>query len=126
MSESREDARTGEDARTIEGTYVFDGARSRKGYRLNKFFFSLNRAENRAAFREDADALMERFGLTDWEKDRIREKDWPALAREGGANIYVMYKMGSVTGDSLQHIGAAFRGQTLDEFLSTRTVQGAR
>ncbi len=120
MSQSREDAEQ------IEGTYVFDGALSRKGYRLNKFFFSLNRAENRMAFKEDAEALMDRFGLTDREKRWIHEKDWLALAREGGANIYVMYKMGSVTGDSLQHIGAAFRGQSLDEFLNTRKVQGAR
>ena len=114
------------DPERIEGTYVFDGAHSRRGYRLNKFFFSLNRAENRAAFKEDAEALMDRFGLSDWEKGRIREKDWLALAREGGANIYFMYKMGSVTGDSLQHIGAAFRGETLEEFLSSRKVQGAR
>lgn len=117
---------THQDRQEIEGTYVFDGAQSRKGYRLNKFFFSLNRAENRAAFKEDAEGLMDRFGLTDWEKEKVRGKDWLALAREGGANIYVMYKMGSVTGDSLQHIGAAFRGQTLEEFLGTRKVQGAR
>jgi len=110
----------------IEGTYVFDGALSRKGFRLNKFFFSLNKAENRAAFKKDADALMDRFGLSDWEKEKIHAKDWLALAREGGANIYVMYKMGSVTGDSLPDIGAAFRGQSLEEFLRTRKVQGAR
>lgn len=110
----------------IEGTYVFDGARSRKGYRLNRFFFSLNRAENREAFKRDADALMDRFGLTDWEKRKIRERDWLALTRDGGANIYVMYKLGAVTGDTLQHIGAAFRGQSLEEFLRTRKVQGAR
>ena len=120
MSESREHPKD------IEGTYVFDGAQSRKGYRLNRFFFSLNKAENRAAFREDAEALMDRFGLSEWEKEKLRAKDWLALAREGGANIYFMYKMGSVTGDSLQHIGAAFRGETLEEFLSTRKVQGAR
>ena len=120
MSQSREEPEK------IEGTYVFDGAQSSKGYRLNKFFFSLNRAENRAAYKEDPEALMERFGLTDWEKRKLREKDWLALAREGGANIYFMYKMGSVTGDSLQHIGAAFRGETLEEFLNTRKVKGAR
>lgn len=110
----------------IEGTYVFDGALSRKGFRLNKFFFSLNKAKNREAFKKDATALMDRFGLTDWEKIKINEKDWLALAREGGANIYVMYKMGSVTGDSLAEIGAAFRGESLEEFLSTRRVQEAR
>ena len=94
MSETRQDVEQ------IEGTYVFDGALSRKGYRLNKFFFALNKPENRAAYKEDAEALMDRFGLSEWEKEKLREKDWLALAREGGANIYFMYKMGSVTGDS--------------------------
>ena len=110
----------------IDGTFVFNGERSRKGYRLNKFFFSLNKAENRQVFKEDPDALMDRFDLTDWEKRKVHAKDWLGLAREGGANIYVMYKMGSVTGDSLADIGAAFRGQSLEEFLNTRKVQGAR
>lgn len=110
----------------IPGTYVFDGALSTKGYRLNKFFFSLTGAENRECFKKDPLALMDRFGLTDWEKQMVQEKNWLRLVREGGANIYVMYKMGSVTGDSLQDIGAAFRGESLEEFLDTRNVEGAR
>ncbi len=109
----------------IPGSYVFTGEMSRKGYRLNKFFFSLKKPENRAAFKEQPESLMDRFGLTDWEKQMIREKNWLSLTRDGGANIYVMFKMGAVTGDSLQHIGAAFRGQTYEEFMKTRKVAGA-
>ncbi|MDH3445395.1 MAG: protocatechuate 3,4-dioxygenase [Deltaproteobacteria bacterium] len=109
----------------IPGTYVFTGRMSSKGYRLNKFFYSLTKLENRSAFKENLEKFMDRNGLTDWEKQMIREKNWLALAREGGANIYVMMKMGAVTGDTLQHIGAAFRGESLEEFLNSRRVKGA-
>ena len=109
----------------IPGTYVFTGAMSTKGYRLNKFFYSLTKPDNRSAFIENLEKFMDRYGLTDWEKQMIREKNWLALARDGGANIYVMYKIGAVTGDSLQHIGAAFRGETLEEFMNSRKVKGA-
>ena len=33
----------------IPGTYVMDGAHCRRGYRLNMFCMSLNRAEGREA-----------------------------------------------------------------------------
>lgn len=116
---------SGRSAEKISGTYVFTGQMSTTGYRLNKFFYSLTKAENRAAFKQDAERLMDRFQLTGWEKQMIREKNWLALARDGGANIYVMYKIGAVTGDSLQHIGAAFRGESLDQFMESRKVKGA-
>jgi protocatechuate 4,5-dioxygenase alpha chain len=115
--------KAGENEGEIERTYVFNGALSRKGFRLNKFFYSLNKVENREAFKKDADALMDRFALTDWEKRKIHEKDWLALARDGGGNIFVMYKIGSVTGDSLQHIGAGFRGQSIEKFLERVVVE---
>ncbi len=116
---------TDRSAGKIPGTYVYTGRMSSKGYRLNKFFHSLTKPENRTACNENVESLMNRYGLTDWEKQMIREKNWLALAREGGANIYVMMKMGAVTGDSLQHIGAAFRGESLEEFMGSRNVKGA-
>ena len=39
------------DYHDIPGTFVFDGAQSRKGYRLNMFCMSLNDERNRSAFR---------------------------------------------------------------------------
>ena len=116
-----------QDSEKIEGTYVFDGAQSRKGYRLNKFFFSLNKRREPHGLQGGCRGAHGPLRpVRRGRRQKLREKDWLALAREGGANIYFMYKMGSVTGDSLQHIGAAFRGETLEEFLSTRKVQGAR
>ena len=53
------------DKRRIEGTTPFDGDAARKGYALNKMCFSFNSAENRAAFKQDEEAYMAKYGLTD-------------------------------------------------------------
>jgi protocatechuate 4,5-dioxygenase, alpha chain len=108
----------------IPDTYVFDGALSRRGYRLNKFCMSLTSAETRAAFKEDEEAYMARFGLTDAEKRLVRDRDFLGMIKSG-ANIYMLLKLGSATGKGLYEIGAQQRGETLAEFLATRNVGGA-
>ena len=47
----------------IPGTYVFDGAHSRKGYALNMFCMSLNSQANRDAFSADPewDELRQKY-----------------------------------------------------------------
>ncbi|MEX0304458.1 MAG: protocatechuate 3,4-dioxygenase [Leisingera sp.] len=106
----------------IPGTHVFTGQRSAKGLKLNKFAYSLAKAENRDAFKEDANAYMGRFGLSDWEKQKVLEGDVKALVEEGGGSIYMLIKIGAVTGDGLATMGAQQRGETLDEFMATRNV----
>ena len=44
-------------SRPIADTKIFDGAESRRGYRINKFAMSLARAENREAFKADGGGL---------------------------------------------------------------------
>ncbi len=111
-------------AHPIPGTYVFDGALSRKGYRLNRFCMSLASDAARAAFRSDEDAYMARQGLTEAEKALVRARDFLGMI-ESGANIYMLLKLGSATGKGLYEIGAQQRGETLAEFLATRNVGGA-
>ena len=48
----------------IPGTVVFDAQRSRAGYRLNKFLYSLMKAENREAFLADESGYLDRFAMT--------------------------------------------------------------
>ena len=45
----------------IPGTYILDGQHSRKGYHLNMFCMSLNKADNRDAFRADEAKYLEQF-----------------------------------------------------------------
>ena len=110
----------------IPGTYVFDHTRSRAGYELNKLAYSLTDLANREAFRKDEEAYMAHYKLTDAQKDAIRRRDWLALTKEHGGNIYYIYKLGATTGAGLYHMGAQMRGETYEQFLETRGAKGAR
>ena len=94
----------------IPGTCVFTGQRSQAGLRLNRFAYSLHEAKNREAYASEPVGYMNSFGLSDWEKEKITEKDWKALIEEGGGSIYMLIKIGAVTGDGLTQIGAQQRG----------------
>jgi protocatechuate 4,5-dioxygenase alpha chain len=103
----------------IDGTTVFTGARSRQGYRINKLAMSLTDPVNRDAFRADERGYMGRYGLTDGEADLVSRRDWAGLVDAGG-NIYVLLKIAGTVGQNLLQMGAQMRGQTLEQFLSTR------
>ena len=91
---------------------------------MNKMCASLCDPRNRDAFKADEEAYMTRFSLTEEEKALVRKRNFKALI-EGGLNIYLMVKLGSVTGNSLYRMGAQMRGESYDEFLTTRNISGA-
>jgi protocatechuate 4,5-dioxygenase alpha chain len=106
----------------IEGTSVFNGARSRQGYRINKFAMSLTDPANRDAFKADERAYMKTFGMTDAEIDLVVRRDWKGLVAAGG-NIYVLIKVGGAVGQNLLQMGAQMRGMSFEEFMKTRPGQ---
>ena len=106
----------------LEGTYPFDLERSVTYYRINKFLHDLIIPEHRAAFIADPEALFEAHGLSEQERDMIRRRDWQALIRYG-AIFFVLEKLAAVVGVSNPAVYAAFRGQSLDDFLKTRNAQ---
>jgi protocatechuate 4,5-dioxygenase alpha chain len=108
----------------IADTTVFDLRASQRGYRLNKMCGSLCSPGNRAAFKQDEEAYMARFGLAEKEKQLIRDRDFAGLIH-AGLNIYWMLKLGSVTGNSLYRMGAQMRGESYEQFLSTRNLKDA-
>ena len=112
--------------RIIEDTKIFDHIETRRGYRLNKFAMSMTIVRNREAFKADEEAYMENWDLTDIEKQLIRDRDWREIMDKHGGNIYMIMKIGAVLGYGLYHIGAHQRGQTYEEFLTTRNASGAR
>jgi len=101
----------------IPGTYVFDGEHSRKGYHLNMFCMSLNKAENRDKFRQDEAAYLQQFPMTEEQRQAVLERDWLGMLRLGG-NIYYTFKIAIFDGLSMQQAGAAMsgNGMTLEEF----------
>jgi gallate dioxygenase len=104
-------------------TYVFDLERSARGLRLNRFLHGLTSSEKRKALLEDPEQAL--AGLTDEEKDMVRRLDWKAL-QDYGASFFCLEKLARTRGVSNPAMVAAFRGETLEEFLKTRRVPGAR
>jgi gallate dioxygenase len=103
--------------------YVFDLERSGRGLRLNRFLHDLVSSEKRKVFLEDPETAM--HGLTDEERDMVRRLDWRAL-QDYGASFFCLEKLARARGVSNPEMVAAFRGETLEEFLKTRRVPGAR
>jgi protocatechuate 4,5-dioxygenase alpha subunit len=103
---------------------VFDLRMSWRGFRLNKLCNSLSVADNRAAYKADEAAYLDRFELTVAERELIRARDFNGLL-EAGANIYFLIKLGVVTGNGLYYMGASMRGETYEQFMATRNNSGA-
>jgi gallate dioxygenase len=109
----------------LEGTYLFDLERSARGLRLNRFLHGLTAPEKRALFKDNAEAAFDQASLTPEERRMVRDLDWAALIRYG-ASFFCLEKLARVKGVSNPQMVAAFRGETLEQFLKTRNVPGAR
>lgn len=103
--------------------YVFDLERSARGLRLNRFLHSLTQADKRKLFLEEPEEAMKE--LSDEERDMVRRLDWKAL-QDYGASFFCLEKLARTKGVSNPEMVAAFRGETLEQFLKTRRVPGAR
>jgi protocatechuate 4,5-dioxygenase alpha chain len=108
----------------IPDTSIFDLRLSRRGYRLNRMCALLCDPKNRDAFKADEESYMARFSLNEEEKNLVRKRDFRALI-EAGLNIYLMLKLGSVTGNNLYRMGAQMRGESYEAFLATRNIRDA-
>ena len=111
------------DYEDIPGTYVFDGRRSRRGYPLNRFLVSLNRAENRAAFLADEAAYLDRFALDPEQREAVLQRRWLRLLEVGG-NIYFTYKLAACDGMSFQELAAEQTGMTPDAYAQMMIAGG--
>jgi protocatechuate 4,5-dioxygenase, alpha chain len=87
---------------------LFDEATATRGIRLNKAAYSLKDEHQRELFARDEEAWMAQFGLTDEERELMRQRDWIGLWR-AGMSIYVMVKLSGVTKTPLPEIGKQMR-----------------
>ena len=121
---------TPEEFNDIPGTTLFDMQRSRQGYHLNMFCMSLMKAENRAEFKANEAAYLQRFPMTPAQRDAILKRDWNRMIELGG-NIYFLAKLFSTDGLSFQHVAALMTGSTQEEYAKMmleggRSVEGNR
>jgi len=114
----------------IPGTTVFDAQRSRQGYHLNMFCMSLMKPENRAAFKADERAYLDKWPMTEEQKQSVLKRDWNGMLQVGG-NIYFTSKIAATDGLSFQQIAAIMTGSSQEEYAQMmlkggRPVQGNR
>ena len=99
----------------IPGTTVFDAQRSRQGYHLNMFCMSLMKAENRAAFLANERAYLDRYPMTEEQKQAVLDRDWNRMIRLGG-NIYFLAKLFFTDGKSFQYVAAIMTGSSQEQY----------
>ena len=104
------------------GTYLNTGDAARQGFRLNRFCYDLRDPANRAAWQHDPEALLDRYAIDEADRALIRAHDWLGLVRRG-ANVFPLLRLSQLCGFGLAGTGAQMRGQTLEEYLSTRQAR---
>ena len=114
----------------IPGTVLFDAEQSRMGFHLNQFCMSLMKAENREAFKADERAYLDRWQMTEAQKQAVLERDWNGMLALGG-NIYFTAKIAATDGLSFRQIAAQMSGVTEPEYAQMmldggRSVEGNR
>src|SRR5436190_1146308 len=114
----------------IPGTTLFDGAQARAGFHLNQFCMSLMKAENRAAFKADERACLDRWKMTEAQKQAVLARDWNGMIALGG-NIYFTAKIAATDGLSFRQIAAFMSGVSEPEYAQMmldggRSIEGNR
>ncbi|OGA24798.1 MAG: protocatechuate 4,5-dioxygenase subunit alpha [Betaproteobacteria bacterium RIFCSPLOWO2_02_FULL_67_26] len=99
----------------LPGTVVFDADQARQGYHLNMFCMSLMKPENRAAFKADERAYLDRWPMTEEQKQSVLKRDWNGMLAVGG-NIYFTSKIAATDGLSFQQIAAIMTGSTQEQY----------
>jgi protocatechuate 4,5-dioxygenase, alpha chain len=108
----------------IPGTVVFDAEQARRGYHLNMFCMSLMKAENRAAFKADERAYLDKWPMAEEQKQTILKRDWNGMLQLGG-NIYFTAKLAATDGLSFQQIAAIMTGSTQADY-ADMMIKGGR
>ncbi|MFC3102143.1 protocatechuate 4,5-dioxygenase subunit alpha [Altererythrobacter lauratis] len=108
----------------IPGTLVFNARRSRQAYHLHKFCMSLMQEDNRAAFRSDERAYLDRFRMTEEQKQAVLARDLTRLIELGG-NMYFLVKIASTDGWSAQKAVSSMSGMSAEDY-AKMMLEGGR
>jgi protocatechuate 4,5-dioxygenase alpha chain len=112
-----------EEYEDIPGTWVFDAQRARKGYHLNEFFYSLMSHDNREEFRADEPAYLDKFKLTDEQREAILNREWNRLLELGGVS-YAVVKLAFTDHRSYQYMASQMVGVTEQDYVNMMLAGG--
>jgi protocatechuate 4,5-dioxygenase alpha chain len=123
MSKQSEDYEDVPEYEDIPGTWVFDAQRARKGYHLNAFFYSLMKAENRQEFLADERKYLQKFPLTDEQREAVLARAWNKLLELGGVS-YAIVKLAFTDKKSYQYMASQMVGITEKEYVAMMQAGG--
>lgn len=114
----------------IPGTFVFDADRSRQGYHLNMFCISLRLEKNREAFRNDPEAYLAKYPMSEEQVQAVRDRAWNRLLSLGG-NIYYTSKLAAFDGINFQNLAALMTNMKTEDYRAMmvgggRSIEGNR
>ena len=107
----------------IPGTTVFNARRSREAYHLHKFCMSLMEQDNREAFKADERAYLDRFLMSEEQKQAVLGRDFNRLIDLGG-NIYFLVKLSNTDGWTTVKAVSSMTGMTPDEYAAMMMAGG--
>ncbi len=107
----------------IPGTTIFDTEQARLGYHLNQFCMSLMKADNRAAFKSDERAYLDKWPMSEDQKLAVLARDLNRCIELGG-NIYFLAKIGATDGRSFQFMAASMTGMTQEDYAKMMLAGG--
>jgi protocatechuate 4,5-dioxygenase alpha chain len=107
----------------IPGTWVFDAQRARIGYHLNEFLYSLMSAENREEFRADERAYLQKFAMTDEQREAVLNREWNKLLELGGVS-YALAKLAFTDRKSYQFMASQMVGVSEQEYVDMMLAGG--
>lgn len=106
----------------LRGRRPFTSERSRRGYRLNRFFSSMCEPAHRASFKADPESYMADYELSERERDMVRRRDFEALL-DHGACLLTLGNALHTMGLSLVDFGAIGRSQSAAEFIEHKRAE---
>ena len=107
----------------IPGTRIFTAARARKGYWLNQFCMSLMKDENRQAFRTDERAYIDKWTMTEEQKQAVLDRDYNRAIDLGG-NVYFLSKLFFTDGKSFLEAVGTMTGMSPEDYQAMMLAGG--
>jgi len=107
----------------IPGTRIYTAKRARQGYHLNQFAMSLMKAENRELWKADEAAFLDRWPMSDEQKQAVLARDYNRLLDLGG-NIYFLAKVFSTDGLSFVQAVSTMTGMSVDDYQAMMNAGG--
>jgi protocatechuate 4,5-dioxygenase alpha subunit len=90
---------------------------------LNAFFYSLMKAENRAEFLADERKYLQKFPMTDEQRDAVLSRAWNKLLELGGVS-YAIVKLAFTDKKSYQYMASQMVGITEKEYVQMMQAGG--